>query len=204
MSIATVNGLLAATALLALYGAAATPPEPLPRDLLTLRESLQRTEKLSARFTQTRRLAALRDVLITEGSIEYQKGGRLVWRTLRPAESELVIEGQHVTISYPGMGAAQTVDFSSEPGMGRVFATIRAVLQADLDSLLPMFTVTVARKAPLSVSLSPRTEELARTLRRIQLDFDRTLRLIRVVLNESDGDSTEIVFRDQKIQAAAH
>jgi outer membrane lipoprotein-sorting protein len=196
--------LVALTLLFALQAAAATPPEPLPRELLALRDSLQRTAKLSARFTQTRHLAALHDALITEGTLEYQKGGRLVWRTLPPAESELVLEGQHVTISYPGMGAAQTVDFSSEPGMGKVFETIRAVLEANLDGLLPLFTLTVERKEPLSISLSPRTEELARTLKRIQLDFDRSLRLVRVLLNEPDGDSTEISFRDQKIQAAAH
>src|SRR5271166_3150177 len=123
MSSVSMNSLFSTALLLAFH--AATPPEPLPRELLALRESLQRTEKLSARFSQTRHLAALRDALITEGTLEYQKGGRLVWRTFPPAESELVVEGQHVTIRYPGMGAAQTVDFTSEPGMGKVFETIR-------------------------------------------------------------------------------
>ncbi len=198
-----MNGLFWTTVLLAFH-AAATPPEPLPRELLALRESLQRTEKLSARFSQTRHLAALRDALITEGTLEYQKGGRLVWRTFPPAESEVVVEGQRVTISYPGMSATQTVDLSSEPGMGKVFETIRAVLEADFDRLLPLFNLTVERKEPLSVSLTPRTQELARTLRRIQLDFDRSLHLARVLLNEPDGDSTEISFRDQRIQASAH
>jgi hypothetical protein len=197
----TMNGLFAMSVVLALH-AAAPPPEALPPELLAVRDSLQRTVKVSARFTQTRRLAALRDVLITKGVLEYQKGGRLVWRTLPPAESELVLEGQHATISYPGMGAAQSVDFSAEPGMGRVFETIRAVLQADLDRLLPLFALKVERKAPLTVSLTPRNDELARTLRRIQLDFDRTSRLTHVVLNEPDGDVTEISFKDQHVETA--
>jgi outer membrane lipoprotein-sorting protein len=199
-----MTAVLATTLVIAIGGAGTPRPESLPPELLPLRESLQRTEKLSARFTQTRHLAALHDALVTEGTLEYQKGGRLVWRTRPPAASELVLDGQHVTISYPGMGAAQTVDFSSEPGMGRVFETIRAVLEADFDRLLPLFTLTVERKVPLRVSLSPRTEELARTLRRIQLNFDRSFRLTHVVLNEPDGDATEISFRDQKIQTAAH
>jgi outer membrane lipoprotein-sorting protein len=199
-----MTAVLATTLVIAIGGAGTPRPESLPPELLPLRESLQRTEKLSARFTQTRHLAALHDALVTEGTLEYQKGGRLVWRTRPPAASELVLDGQHVTISYPGMGAAQTVDFSSEPGMGRVFETIRAVLEADFDRLLPLFTLTVERKVPLRVSLSPRTEELARTLRGIQLNFDRSFRLTHVVLNEPDGDATEISFRDQKIQTAAH
>jgi outer membrane lipoprotein-sorting protein len=202
MSIVMVNGLVATTLLL-LHGAAGTSPEPLPPQLVALRETLERTEKLSARFTQTRHLAALRDALVTEGTLEYQKGGRLVWRTLPPAASELVLDGQNATITYPGMGAAQSINFSSEPGMGKVFETIRAVLQADLERLLPLFTLKVERKEPLSISLSPRSEELGRTLRRIQLEFDRSLRLVRVVLAEPDGDSTEISFRAHNIQTVA-
>ena len=194
-----MSALIATTALLALH----TAPEPIPAELSALRASMQRTERLSAKFTQTRHLAALHDALTTEGSLEYQSGGRLVWRTFPPSESELVMDGERVTIRYAGMSGAQTVDFASEPGMGRVFETIRAVLQADLDRMRSLFTVTIRRKEPLSLSLSPKAQELAKTLRRIQLDFDRQLRLIHVGLDEPDGDSTEISFRDHVIQTSA-
>jgi outer membrane lipoprotein-sorting protein len=200
-----VSVLLATTALLALLAApAAEASKPVPPELAALRAALQRTAKVSAKFTQTRHLAALHDVLTTEGALEYQNGGRLVWRTFPPSESELVLEGQRVTITYPGMGGTQDVDFSSEPGMGKVFETIRAVLQADLDHLRALFTVSIRRKEPLSLSLTPRTEQLARTLRRIQLDFDHQLRLVHVHLDEPDGDSTDIVFRDHVVQTSPH
>jgi outer membrane lipoprotein-sorting protein len=203
MPFGTVTGLLAMLALLASPPVAAAPTEPLSPELLGLREALQRTKKMSARFTQTRHLAALHGALTTEGTLEYENGGRLVWRTLPPAASELVLDGQQVTISYPGMGGAQTINFSTDPGMGRVFETIRAVLQADLEQLQPLFKLSLARKEPLSLSLSPRTPELAKTLRSIQLDFDRSLRLVHVGLTEPDGDSTEISFRDHVIQTRA-
>jgi outer membrane lipoprotein-sorting protein len=198
-----VAGLLATTLLLLLDAASTVPTEALPPELTALRESLKQTKQMSARFTQTRHLAALHGAMTTEGSLDYENGGRLVWKTLPPAASELVLNGKQVTISYPGMGGAQTIDFASDPGMGRVFETIRAVLQSDLEQLQPLFKLTVARKEPLSVSLSPRTEELAKTLRLIQLDFDRRLRLVHVGLTEPDGDSTEIAFRDHVIQTLA-
>jgi outer membrane lipoprotein-sorting protein len=201
ISSVTVSILFATSALLALQ-LAVPAAQAVPPELSALREALQRTVKVTAKFTQTRHLAALHDALTTEGALEYQNGGRLVWRTFPPAESELVLEGQHVTIRYPGMGGVQDIDFSSEPGMGKVFETIRAVLQADLDHLRALFTVSVRRKEPLSLSLTPRTEQVARTLRRIQLDFDRQLRLVHVRLDEPDGDSTDILFRDQVIQTS--
>ncbi|MGO9767522.1 MAG: outer membrane lipoprotein carrier protein LolA [Myxococcaceae bacterium] len=198
--------LLATTALLALNSAApaSTAPPSIPPELSALRESLKRTETLSAKFTQVRHLAALHDALTTEGTLEYRNGGRFVWRTSPPSESELVMDGKRVTIHYPGMGAEKTVDFSTEPGMGKVFETIRAVLQGDIDNLSALFTLSIRRKEPLSVSLSPRTEELARTVSRIQLDFDRHLHLIHVALDEPDGDSTDISFRDHLVQPPAH
>jgi outer membrane lipoprotein-sorting protein len=197
-----VSGLIKTTAILTLSLLDQTPKEPLPPELSALHDSLQRTKRVSARFTQTRHLSALHGALTSEGSLEYENGGRLVWKTLPPAESELVLDGQHVTISYPGMGGAQTVDFSADPGMGRVFETIRAVLQADLVELQPLFKLVVVRKQPLSLALSPKTEVLARTLRRIELDFDRRLRLVHVGLTEPDGDSTDIVFRDHVLQSS--
>lgn len=181
-----------------------TDAQTLPPELVALRESLQRTMKVSAKFTQTRHLAALHDAMTTEGTLEYQNGGRLVWRTLPPAESELVLDGQHVTIRYPGMGGVQDIDFSSQPGMGKVFETIRAVLQADLDHLRALFTVSIRRKKPLRLSLTPRTDQLGRTLRRIQLDFDHQLRLVHVRLEEPDGDATDILFHDQVVQTSPH
>jgi outer membrane lipoprotein-sorting protein len=186
---------------LALQLAGATPPA-VPPELTALRASLQRTAKVSAKFTQTRHLAALHDALTTEGALEYVRGGRLVWKTLPPSESELVLDGQRVTIRYPGMAGVQDIDFSSEPGMGKVFETIRAVLQADLDHLDALFTVGIRRKAPLSLVLTPKTEQLGRTLRRIGLDFDQQFRLVHVRLEEPDGDSTDIAFRDQVIETS--
>jgi outer membrane lipoprotein-sorting protein len=201
-----VSVLLATTALLILNSAApvSSAPESIPPELSALRESLRRTEALSAKFTQVRHLAALHDALTTEGTLEYKRGGRFVWRTSPPSESELVMDGKRVTIHYPGMGAEKTIDFSTEPGMAKVFETIRAVLQGDIDNLAALFTVSIRKKEPLSLSLSPRTEALSRTVSRIQLDFDRQLHLVHVTLDEPDGDSTDISFRDHVVQSSAH
>jgi outer membrane lipoprotein-sorting protein len=205
MSSVTVSVPFTTILLLALMSAvpASSSSQQLSPELSALKHSLQRTKSLSAKFTQTRHLRALHDALTTEGALEYQNGGRLVWRTFAPSQSEVVIDGERVTISYPGMGGAQTIDFSTEPGMGRVFETIRAVLQADLERLESLFALTLRRKEPLSISLKPRSNELARTLRRIQLDFDRQFRLVHVALEEADGDSTDISFREHLIQTTA-
>jgi outer membrane lipoprotein-sorting protein len=169
-------------------------------ELESLRAKLERTEKISARFKQTRHWAALQDGLTTEGRFEYRKGGRLIWHTNPPAESDLVIEGQTASIRYPALGTTQAIDFSSEPGIGKVFESIRAVLQADLEHLQSSFKVTIERKAPLTLALTPRSKELARVIHRIRLEFDAQLRLVHVVLEEGAGDWTNIVFTQHEIE----
>ena len=174
----------------------------LPADLTPLRDSLRRTVALSARFEQTRHLKALQDALVTTGRLDYRKGGRLLWHTDPPSESDLVLEGSTATLKMPGMSSGQAFDLSSEPGMGKVFETLRAVLEADLERLTSLFELKVVRSQPLGVSLKPRNEALARVLQGIRLDFDAGYRLLQVSLREPDGDRTDIAFRDHVIETA--
>ena len=139
---------------------------------------------------------------MTTGQLHYRKGGRLLWHTDPPSESDLVLEGTTATLKMAGMSSAQAFDLSSEPGMGKVFETLRAVLEADLERLTPLFELQVIRARPLRVSLKPRTEALARVLQAIQLDFDAQYRLLHVSLREPDGDRTDIAFRDHVIETA--
>jgi len=189
-------------ALCFLWSLPARAAEPLPRELSALRESLQRTRQLSARFKQTRHWAALQDALVTQGTIRYEKGGRLVWRMDPPAESEVILDDQRATIHYPALGTTQTLDFAADPGLRKVFQSIRSVLEADLERLQPIFELRLDRKVPLSLTLKPRLPEVSRIVERIRLEFDKDLRLSRVRLDEPGGDWTEIVFHGHVIETA--
>lgn len=184
-----------------LWTASAYAAEPRSPELTALRTSLQRTRQLSARFKQTRHWAALQDALVTQGSVRYEKAGQLIWHTDPPAESEVILDGQRATIHYPALKTTQTVDFASDPGLRKVFQSIRSVLEADLESLEPLFELQLNRSVPLSLTLKPRLPEVSRTVKRIQLEFDKELRLTQVRLDEPGGDWTEIAFHSHVIQA---
>ena len=152
---------------------------------------------LSATFKQTRRWSALKDAMITEGTFTWSRGGKLVWHTKPPAESELIVEGKQATMKYPALGTTQSFDFSADPGMAAVFDSIAAVLQADFDKLAPQFEVAIKGRSPLTVSLKPKAAELAKVIQGIELTFNPKLDLSSVVLHEAGGDQTEIAFKDQ-------
>jgi outer membrane lipoprotein-sorting protein len=178
------------------------PPQNLPAELAPLRESLRHTRTLSARFEQTKHLKSLQDVLVTTGQLNYRRGGQLRWHTDAPGESELLLDGSTASLKMPGMSSPQAMDLSSDPGMGRVFETLRAVLEADFDRLTALFDLQIVRARPLSVSLKPRTAAVARALEGIRLDFDAGFRLLHVSLREPDGDRTDIAFREHIIETS--
>jgi outer membrane lipoprotein-sorting protein len=171
----------------------------LPTDLA---RSLQRTVALRARFQQRKHLRALRDTLLSTGTIAYRRGGALVWHTDSPGESDLVLDGTSVTFTVSGMSSPQRIDLSSDPGMAKVFDTLRAVLEGNVDRLTPVFDIRVSSKQPLRVALTPRSDALTRSVEEIDLEFDAEFRLRRVSLREPDGDRTEIAFSDHVIETA--
>ncbi len=180
-------------AALLVLAASEAPPPP---ELVALKAKLGRTRSLTANFTQKRRMAALKDVLTTEGTFAYDKGGKMRWRTAPPAESELVVDGSKATMRYPALGVEQAFDLSSDPGMARVFESILAVLAADLERLAPFYDLAVVKRSPLELDLKPKSPEVAKAVERIHLAFDARLNLVQVVLAEAGGDRTEIGFRD--------
>ena len=191
-----MNALLLASALL--LSAAPTPAAADAQpELAALKKKLAQVASLSASFTQTRRWSALKDAMVTQGTFSWNRGGRLVWRTRPPAESELIVEGKQATMRYPALGTSQSFDFSAQPGMAAVFDSIAAVLQADFDRLAPLYEISVTRASPPAVSLRPRSAEMAKVISGIELTFNAKLDLASVVMLEGGGDKTEIAFQDQ-------
>ncbi len=166
-------------------------------ELVALREKLARTTSLRATFVQKRHWAALRDPLVTEGTFSYTRPDQLRWHTQPPNESELVLEGRRAVMRYPALGTEQQFDLASDPGMATILDSILAVLQADVDRLLPQYNLKVVRRAPLDLELRPKSEQVAKVVERVELTFDARLNLANVVLREAGGDWTEIAFRDQ-------
>ncbi len=171
--------------------------------MIALRKRLAATESLTARFTQKRHWAALKDTLLTEGTLQYDRSGKMVWKTEKPSVSELTLEGASATMRFPALNTTQKFDLSSEPGMAKVFESITAVLKADLERLVPLYAVRVRKAAPLELELTPRNPQVASVVSRLHLTFNATPDLTGVTLEEPGGDSTEIAFRDHAVKMAA-
>jgi outer membrane lipoprotein-sorting protein len=185
--------------LLGLSGLLATPAAP-DAPLAPLAKRLSRVASVDATFHQRRTLSALQDELRSDGTLSWHRGGKLVWHTRAPSESEVVLDEGTAVIRLPALHTEQSFDLKSQPQMAAIFRSILAVLRADLEALEKVFDVRVASPKPLSVDLAPKSPDLAAAIPGIHLTFDASFALTRVVLDEAGGDKTEISFSDQIIR----
>lgn len=192
--------MLAQLLALSCLSAAAADPQP---QLTALAKRLSAIQSVDAAFRQRRTLAALQDDLVSEGTLSWRRGGKLVWHTRTPSESEIVLDEKSAVMRYPALKTEQAFDLSSQPQMAALFRAILAVLRADVSGLSPLFEVAVTSDAPLRLDLKPRSKEIGQVVRGIHLEFDAKLELTRVLLDEAGGDKTDITFRDQRIREAA-
>jgi outer membrane lipoprotein-sorting protein len=179
---------------------ALTPISGLPSELLPLKAKLGQIENLRADFTQKRYWSALKEPLITRGTVSFTKPDRLHWKTLPPAESELILTGKRAVIRYPALKTEETFDFSSQPGMGAAFENILAVFQGNFEKLEPLYNLAILKTKPLQLQLQPKSEKLMRILEKLELTFRSDFLLDTVVVRESGGDRTEISFQNQKVE----
>jgi outer membrane lipoprotein-sorting protein len=170
--------------------------------VIALRKRLAATDSLTARFVQKRHWAALKDTLTTEGTLQYDKSGKLIWKTEKPSVSELTLDGASATMRFPALNTTQKFDLSSEPAMAKVFESITAVLKADLERLVPLYAVQIRKASPLELELDPRSPQVAQVVSRLRLTFDAAPDLVGVTLEEPGGDSTEIRFKDHVVKMA--
>lgn len=144
-------------------------------------------ESVVGRFVQRRQLPELERPIVSRGRFAYSAGRGLLWLIKEPIESRLVIDAE---------GVYQDGEPVRESG---AFEAIRPLFESlfsgDLAPLERDFAVTREDAGEgWRLVLTPRDGRLARALERVIIEGAGIPR--RVVIETSDGGSTELEFTD--------
>jgi outer membrane lipoprotein-sorting protein len=161
-------------------------------------EQLGRANGIRARFTQTQTRAALKQPLVSSGSVLLVRGRGVVWHIETPYQatylitdagvSEVNAAGQRVT----GAGSHGT---SGAHGVAEVSRMMRAMLGGDLSALYSQFDVQAAgTPAQWQMQLMPNQPQLAQAIKDLQMSGGNYLRTLRITL--ASGDVTSLDFTD--------
>lgn len=173
----------------ALPAIAAEPVSPL---LYDVRQRLAQEPIVRGAFEQRKSVKGFRHPLVSGGDFVVSRTRGVLWRTLEPFASSLVVTRDRVLARQGDGSIARALNANDEPAVRTVSETLFGVMAADLAVLAQRFRIDgeLAGREGWRLVLLPRDASLGRWVQRVDLEGDRFLRAVR--LQEGSGDQTQI------------
>jgi outer membrane lipoprotein-sorting protein len=172
-----------------------------PPLLRLLRESRASCQGFATRFSQRKHLAMLDVSLESEGMIFFQRPGSVRYEILSPVRSLMVYDGKKVRCYAYSEGKWNLMNSPGATAIGQVLRQIGRWVQGDFDADQKMFEIKVvpAENEGGRIHLTPRSKAVAEYITRIEIYVEKAsdYRVTRVVIWESDVDSTDMRFRQE-------
>ncbi|MDY1034334.1 outer membrane lipoprotein carrier protein LolA [Stenotrophomonas sp. CFBP8980] len=148
---------------------------------------------LRGEFSQEKQVAGFRNPLRSQGRFVVARERGVIWTTLKPFPSEMVITAERILSRQPDGSTRVELDAREQPAMRSVNAILFALMSGDVQALSGQFTVDAQRDAKgWTLSLTPRSPMLAKAFSALQLRGDRYVRQVDIV--EASKDRTRLTF----------
>jgi outer membrane lipoprotein-sorting protein len=163
-------------------------------DLDALLASLAAVPGVSARFREEKQIALLDAPLISEGTLHFAPPDRLAREQTQPERSRVVLAGTTMWIATDL--EAQRIDLVSQPLVGAVVASFRALLAGDRAALASLYEIALTRDGEAwTVVLAPRDTALRRAIERVEIR-GRSAVVEALRVQDASGDTTTLRFHD--------
>ena len=192
---------LLAFGLLAAGTAVAQPTNAPAVSLEEVRRAMAKAGTVFTRFVQERHLSLFTEPLRSEGSLCFEKPGRVRWEITSPYQSILVSDGSGVAQFEWLDQKWKKLDAGLAGAMQAVITQIAGVMEGRYASESRDYTVTLAAnpEGPV-ITLVPRNETMRKMMQAIEVHLAADLKgTRRIVLRETGGDFTDIRFIEQII-----
>lgn len=148
---------------------------------------------LRGEFSQEKQVAGFRNPLRSQGRFVVARERGVIWTTLKPFPSEMVITAERILSRQPDGSTRVELDAREQPAMRSVNAILFALMSGDVQALSSQFTVEAQRDAKgWTLSLTPKSPMLAKAFSSLQLRGDRYVRQVDIV--EASKDHTRLTF----------
>lgn len=181
---------------LALLLGAAAPRARAADELSVIQQRVAQVDVLRGGFEQEKRIAGFKNPLRSQGTFVVARGKGVVWTTLKPFPSEVVITGDRILSRQRDGSTRVEVDGREQPALRSVNAMMFALVSGDVAALSSRFDTQVQAKPgnAWTLALKPKSAALAKAFSRIVLSGDRFVR--EVDIEEANGDHTHLRFID--------
>ncbi len=163
-------------------------------DLELVRQRVAQVRVLRGGFEQEKRIAGFRNPLRSQGRFLLSRDKGVVWTTLKPFPSEMVITRERILSRDEAGNSRVQADSKRQPALRQVNAMMFALMGGDVSALAARFEID-AEALPgnaWSLTLKPKAAALEKTFSRIELHGDRYVREVEIL--EAGGDRTVLKF----------
>ncbi|MFC5875388.1 outer membrane lipoprotein carrier protein [Chryseobacterium arachidis] len=154
---------------------------------------------LQADFTQTKKMDFLDKSIVTYGKMSLKTPNILSWKYTKPYQYSIVFKDNKIFIN--DQGKKSSVDAKS-----KTFEKINKLIVGSSNGQMfndPEFSVTYLKNANFNIAkFTPKSAQLLKYIKQIELSFPKGQSTVsQVNMTENSGDTTNIVFKNTKINA---
>lgn len=175
---------------------AATPPQTQNANAALVSQvaaRLAQAKGVRAQFTQTQTLSAMKQPLVSTGSLVFFRERGVIWRIDTPYKATYVISDAGVSEVDANGKRVNTKSAQGVRGVAQVSKMMRAMLGGDLSALYSQFDVDAQGTAlQWKLELKPNQPQLAQSIKGLQMTGGEFLQTLRIAL--ANGDVTQIEF----------
>jgi outer membrane lipoprotein-sorting protein len=154
---------------------------------------LAQKKGVRAQFTQTQTLSAMKQPLVSTGTLVFFRERGVIWRVDTPYKATYAITDAGVSEVDANGKRVNTKSAQGVRGVAQVSKMMRAMLGGDLSALYSQFDVE-AQGTPLQwkLELKPNQPQLAQSIKGLQMTGGEFLQTLRITL--ANGDVTQLAF----------
>jgi outer membrane lipoprotein-sorting protein len=173
-----------------------------PPLLRLLRDSRASYDMFATRFTQRKHMTLLDVDLESQGLIFFRRPNSVRYEIVSPTRSLMIYDGKKVRCYAFSEGKWSLLNNPGANAIGQVLRQIGRWIQGDFDADRKMFEIRVdsSENGGGCIHLVPRNKALTEYIQRIEIYVEKTpkdYQATRVLIRESDVDTTEMRFRQE-------
>lgn len=184
-----------------------TPQEPsreLPKGkagaFARIEKTVSTVHAVASEFRQERRLAMLKEPVISSGRFNYEKPDKLRWEFLSPDPSGFLVNGKLAKQWKGKNNPPEAFDLQQNPVIQLIVDQLLAWTKADFAWIEQRYIVSVVKENPISLKLVPRSSQEKKYIDHILISFEAETHYANAVdIIEKGGDSTRIRFSNMII-----
>lgn len=159
----------------------------------------QLIKTLQSDFTQTKKMDFLDKNIVTYGKMSLKSPNMLSWKYTKPYQYNIIFKDNKIFIN--DQGKKSSVDAKS-----KTFEKINKLIVGSSNGKMfsdPEFTVAYFKNSNYNIAkFTPKSAQLLKYIKQIELHFLKNQSTVsQVNMLEASGDTTNIVFKNTKINA---